>query len=146
MLVFSAAVRWSTSTITKTSTSTSCSSSGSSRAALSHCPVRAQPNQGVSHTSIPWAVLNPSHLLPWGTRYPSSACSYTTSTTACDYTHIKLNVSHSYRCYVLTASDTRLAMVFMRTSTIPGDKDGCVVLKVTSFGVVLGLLPLAKVF
>lgn len=47
---------------------------------------------------------------------------------------------------MLTASDTRPATFLMRIFTIPGNEHGCIVLKVTSFGVVLGLLPLAKVF
>lgn len=56
------------------------------------------------------------------------------------------NISHSWICPTLTVSGTQLATVFMRIFTIPGYKHGCIVLKVTSFRVVLGLLPLAKVF
>lgn len=60
--------------------------------------------------------------------------------------HQNPNISHSWIYYMLTASDAQPATVFMRIFTIPGNKHGCIMLKVTSFRVVLGLLPLAKVF
>lgn len=44
------------------------------------------------------------------------------------------------------APDTELATVFMRIFTTPGNKHSCIMPKVTSFWVVLGLLPLAEVF
>lgn len=47
---------------------------------------------------------------------------------------------------MLTAPDTQLATVFMRIFTTPGNKHGCIMPKVTSLWVVLGLLPLAEVF
>lgn len=60
--------------------------------------------------------------------------------------HKKRNISQSCIYYMLTASNIQLATVLLRIFTIPGNKHSCIMLKVTSFRVVLGLLPLAKVF